>query len=118
MPSGTSGVCIMQVLGGSPGATTLQLRVYDGSLTYYRSHVLVQNTYNKWFRMNVIHHVSASNVKVYIDRVLKYDGAEVEQTLTTSSLVFILRMILPTAWNLVGRISNSLERIDIKLVPF
>ena len=76
MPSGTSGVCIMQVFGGSSSATTLQLRIYDGSLTYYRSPVLVQNTYNKWFRVNVIHDVSASNVKVYIDGVLKYDGAD------------------------------------------
>ncbi|KAI4297041.1 hypothetical protein L6164_036950 [Bauhinia variegata] len=74
VPSGSSGVCIMQVLGGTSSATTLQLRVYDGSLTYYRSPVLLQNTYNRWFRVNVIHDVGASTVKVYIDGVLKYQG--------------------------------------------
>lgn len=75
MPSGTTGVCIMQVFGGSSSATTSQLRVYDGSLTYYRSPVLAQNIYNRWFKVNVIHDVGASNVKVYLDGVLKYDGA-------------------------------------------
>ncbi|KAJ1429718.1 Concanavalin A-like lectin/glucanase domain superfamily [Sesbania bispinosa] len=76
VPSGTTGVCIMQVFGGSSSATTLQLRIYDGSLTYYRSPVLAQNIYNRWFRVNVIHDVGASNVKVYVDGVLKYDGAD------------------------------------------
>ncbi|XP_028797872.1 citrate-binding protein [Neltuma alba] len=75
VPSGTTGVCIMQVFGGSPTATTLQLRVYDGSLTSYRSPVLLRNMYNRWFRLNVIHDAAASNVKVYIDGVLKYNGA-------------------------------------------
>ncbi|XP_054807691.1 citrate-binding protein-like [Prosopis cineraria] len=74
VPSGTTGVCIMQVFGGSPSATTLQLRVYDASLTYYRSPVLFPNMYDTWFRLNVIHDVASSNVKVYIDGVLKYDG--------------------------------------------
>lgn len=63
----------MQIFGGSSSATTLQLRVYDTSLTYYRSPVLLQNMYNKWFRLNVIHDVGSSNVMVYIDGVLKYD---------------------------------------------
>uniref|UniRef100_A0A2N9HRB6 Alginate lyase 2 domain-containing protein n=1 Tax=Fagus sylvatica TaxID=28930 RepID=A0A2N9HRB6_FAGSY len=36
VPNGTSGVCIMQVFGARPGATTLMLRVDNGSLTYYR----------------------------------------------------------------------------------
>ncbi|WJX60302.1 hypothetical protein P8452_45527 [Trifolium repens] len=75
VPSGTSGVCIMQVFGGRSSATTSQLRIYDGSLTYYKSpHVLSQNIYNRWFRVNVIHDVDANNVKVYIDGVLKRDG--------------------------------------------
>ncbi|KAK4264814.1 hypothetical protein QN277_025941 [Acacia crassicarpa] len=75
VPSGTSGVCIMQVFGGSSSATTLQIRVYNASLTYYRSPVLLQNMYDRWFRLNVIHDVAASNVNVYIDGVLKYNGA-------------------------------------------
>ncbi|CAL5204292.1 unnamed protein product [Lathyrus oleraceus] len=74
VPSGTSGVCIMQVFGGSSTATTSQLRVYDGSLTYYRSPVLSANIYNRWFRVNAIHDVGANNVKIYIDGDLKYNG--------------------------------------------
>lgn len=74
VPQGTSGVCIMQVFGGSPQATTLMLRVYDGSLTYYQSPVIVPNIYNRWFRVNVIHDVGASKLKVYIDGVLKYEA--------------------------------------------
>ncbi|XP_058772946.1 citrate-binding protein-like [Vicia villosa] len=76
VPSGTSGVCIMQVFGGRSTATTTQLRIYDGSLTYYNSpHVLSQNIYDRWFKVNVIHNVDANNVKIYIDGVLKRDGA-------------------------------------------
>ncbi|GMN33337.1 hypothetical protein TIFTF001_004099 [Ficus carica] len=75
VPHGTSGVCIMQVFGASPNhATTLMLRVYNGSLTYYQSPVLVPNIYNKWFRVNVVHDVEGSNVKVYINRVLVYEA--------------------------------------------
>ncbi|KAH9669252.1 Alginate lyase2 domain-containing protein [Citrus sinensis] len=76
VPCGTSGVCIMQVLGASPPhATTLQLRVYNGSLSYYRDPILVPNVYDKWFRLNVIHDVNASTVKIYIDGTLKYEAA-------------------------------------------
>ncbi|CAK8539371.1 unnamed protein product [Lathyrus sativus] len=76
VPSGTSGVCIMQVFGGRSTATTTQLRIYDGSLTYYNSpHILSQNIYNRWFKVNAIHDVDANNVKIYIDGVLKRDGA-------------------------------------------
>ncbi|KAH9717885.1 Alginate lyase2 domain-containing protein [Citrus sinensis] len=73
VPCGTSGVCIMQVFGASlPRNTTLQLRVYNGSLTYYGAPILVPNIYDKWFRLNVIHNVNASTVKIYIDGSLKY----------------------------------------------
>lgn len=73
VPGGTSGVCIMQVFGANPTSTTSQLRVYDGSLNYYRDPVLSPNIYNRWFKVNVIHNVGANNVKVYIDGDLKYD---------------------------------------------
>ncbi|KAH7565976.1 hypothetical protein JRO89_XS08G0051400 [Xanthoceras sorbifolium] len=74
VPSGTSGVCIMQVFGASPPqATTLQLRVYNGSLAYYRGSVLVPNIYERWFRLNVIHDVDASRIKIYIDGILKHE---------------------------------------------
>lgn len=65
----------MQVFGASPShATTLMLRVYNGSLTYYQSPVLVPNIYNRWFRLNVVHDVEGSTVKVYIDGVLLYEA--------------------------------------------
>lgn len=74
VPCGTTGVCIMQVFGASPHATTLMLRVYNGSLTYYRASVIVPNIQDKWFKLNVIHDVDNSKVRVYIDGVLKYEA--------------------------------------------
>jgi hypothetical protein len=55
-----------------PLATTLMLRVYNGSLTYYRDPVLDPNIYDRWFRLNVIHDLDASNVTIYIDGVPKH----------------------------------------------
>ncbi|KAG6657386.1 hypothetical protein CIPAW_04G087300 [Carya illinoinensis] len=65
VPCGTSGVCVMQVFGSSPRphATTLMVRVYNDSPSYYRAPVLVPNIYDTWFRLTVIHDVEASNVK-------------------------------------------------------
>ncbi|MCD7461705.1 hypothetical protein HAX54_046839 [Datura stramonium] len=74
VPSGTSGVSIMQVFGASPTATTLMLRVYNGDLTYYRQ-TIEPNIYNRWFRLNVIHDVGASKLKVYINGVLKHEAS-------------------------------------------
>ncbi|OMO83675.1 Concanavalin A-like lectin/glucanases superfamily [Corchorus olitorius] len=73
---GTSGVCIMQIFGASPPhASTLMLRVYNGKLYYYRSgKPLLENIYDKWFRLNVIHYVDASKVHVYIDGVKKLEA--------------------------------------------
>lgn len=71
VPCGTSGVSIMQVFGSDPPhATTLMVRTYNGSLSYYRGPVLVQNIWDRWFYLNVIHDVEACNVKVYVDGVL------------------------------------------------
>lgn len=64
----------MQVFGASRHATTLMLRVYNGTLSYYRSPVLIPNVYDKWFRLNVIHDVKASKVKIYIDGVLIFEA--------------------------------------------
>ncbi|XP_027177710.1 citrate-binding protein-like [Coffea eugenioides] len=77
VPNGTSGVCIMQVFGASlPHNTTLMLRVYNGSLTYFeQANVLVHNIYDRWFRVNVIHEVAASKLKVYIDGVFIFEAA-------------------------------------------
>eukprot|EP00261_Vitis_vinifera_P005658 XP_002272726.1 PREDICTED: citrate-binding protein [Vitis vinifera] len=75
VPCGTSGVCTMQVFGASPPhATTLMLRVYNGTLSYYRAPALVDDIYDRWFRLNVIHDVDAAIVKVYIDGVLKFEA--------------------------------------------
>ncbi|OMO83676.1 Concanavalin A-like lectin/glucanases superfamily [Corchorus olitorius] len=72
--NGTSGVCIMQVLGASSHATTFMLRVYKGSLYYYRKGPIEKNIYDRWFKLNVIHDVDASKLKVYIDGVLKLEA--------------------------------------------
>ncbi|CDP12835.1 unnamed protein product [Coffea canephora] len=73
VPSGTTGVSVMQVFGASTQATTAMLRVYNPSLTYYRSPVIIPNVYNKWYRVNVIHDTGAGRVRVYIDGVLKHE---------------------------------------------
>ncbi|MED6218556.1 hypothetical protein PIB30_027769 [Stylosanthes scabra] len=76
VPRGTSGVCVMQIFGASHSrATTLMIRTYKGSLSYYRSPVLVPNIWNRWFKLNVIHDVDASTVKIYIDGVLVHEAA-------------------------------------------
>ncbi|KAK6125739.1 hypothetical protein DH2020_040513 [Rehmannia glutinosa] len=75
VPCGTTGVCVMQVFGSDPPhATTLMLRVYNGTLSYYQAPVIVPNIYDRWFKLNVIHDVEASRVKVYIDGVLKFEA--------------------------------------------
>ncbi|KAK9950001.1 hypothetical protein M0R45_005508 [Rubus argutus] len=75
VPSGTANVTIMQVFGASPHATTLMLIVgSNGTLTYYRTAVLDPYIYDRWFRVNVIHDVYASHLKVYIDGVLKFEA--------------------------------------------
>ncbi|CAI0380080.1 unnamed protein product [Linum tenue] len=75
VPSGTSGVCIMQVFGASEHASTLMVRVYGGNLAIYRSKVL-PDIYDRWFRLNVIHNVDDGEVKVYVDRSLVYKGPD------------------------------------------
>ncbi|XAR62487.1 hypothetical protein NMG60_11017255 [Bertholletia excelsa] len=57
VPNGSSGVTIMQIHGAREGATTLQLRIYDGDMKYYKFDVIETDLYDKWFRLNVIHDV-------------------------------------------------------------
>ncbi|CAN6353018.1 unnamed protein product [Urochloa humidicola] len=71
VPSGTTGVSIMQVFGGSGSATTLMLHVYDGSLRYYSQQVVEDNIYDRWFRLNVVHDVDKSRLTVFVDGVEK-----------------------------------------------
>ncbi|CAN1783161.1 Citrate-binding protein [Linum perenne] len=75
VPSGTSGVSIMQILGSwPPRATSLMLMVYDGSLCYYNeSQVVLRNVYDKWFKLNVIDDFDTGKIKVYINDELKLE---------------------------------------------
>ena len=60
----------MQIFGAAEHATTLMLHVYDGRLTYYHdvaAGVVDAGIYDRWFRLNVIHDVAASNVTVFVD---------------------------------------------------
>ncbi|CAI0436510.1 unnamed protein product [Linum tenue] len=70
VPKGTNGVCIMQVFGATRRATSLMLRVYNGSLMYYQRAVIVPEIFDRWFRLNVIHDVEAAALEVYVDGVL------------------------------------------------
>ncbi|KAJ1264983.1 hypothetical protein BS78_08G042400 [Paspalum vaginatum] len=72
VPSGTTGVSIMQVFGGagdSGPATTLMLHVYDGALRYYDRQVVEYGICDRWFRLNVVHDVGGSTVTVFVDGV-------------------------------------------------
>nr|DAD40071.1 TPA_asm: hypothetical protein HUJ06_014394 [Nelumbo nucifera] len=73
VPNGASGVCIMQVFGATLSNTTMILTVYNGSLMYYTKQVLVQDIYDKWFHLNVIHDADAGKVKVFIDGALSLE---------------------------------------------
>ncbi|GAA0152894.1 hypothetical protein LIER_11259 [Lithospermum erythrorhizon] len=76
VPHGTKGVSIMQVFGAAKHATTLMLIVNEnGALTYYRTNiVIVPHVYDKWFKLNVIHDVEKTRVRVYINDRLKYEA--------------------------------------------
>lgn len=75
VPQGTTRVSVMQIFGGDPPvATTLMLHVYNGNLYYYKREVILQNIYNKWIRVNVIHDVEGDSVEVHINGVLKFKG--------------------------------------------
>ena len=67
VPSGTTGVSIMQVFGAGETATTLMLHVYDGALRYYDRQLVEDAIYDRWFRLNVVHDVEVSTLTVYID---------------------------------------------------
>ncbi|KAJ0973303.1 hypothetical protein J5N97_021262 [Dioscorea zingiberensis] len=75
IPSGTTGVCIMQIFGmnGTNGGSTMMLRVYNGALMYYRRKLVMDGIYGRWFQLNVIHDVGSRNIKVFIDNELKLD---------------------------------------------
>ncbi|ONK71083.1 uncharacterized protein A4U43_C04F4550 [Asparagus officinalis] len=71
VPSGTTGVSIMQIFGASGRATTFMMWVHNGSINYYSHQMIQDNIYDRWFKVNVIHDTGAKKVHVYIDNVLK-----------------------------------------------
>ncbi|KAJ3703641.1 hypothetical protein LUZ61_007346 [Rhynchospora tenuis] len=73
VPSGTTGVSIMQIFGADNQATSIMLRVYNGQLKYYDKDVIEDNIYDRWFRVNVIHTVGGK-ITVFIDGTQKYEA--------------------------------------------
>ncbi|CAL4904050.1 unnamed protein product [Urochloa decumbens] len=69
VPSGTSGVSVMQIHNpeGDAHGTVLMLHVYDGVLRFYSGAAVEDGMYDRWFRLNVVHDVGASTVAVYVD---------------------------------------------------
>ena len=78
VPSGTSGVSVMQIHNeeGAAHATVLMLHVYDSVLRFYDGAAVEADISDRWFRLNVVHDVAASTVAVYIDGRRKF-GASV-----------------------------------------
>lgn len=62
----------MQIHGASEGATTLQLRIYNGNMKYYKYNLIATDLSDKWFRVNVIHDVGEGKITVFIDGVNKF----------------------------------------------
>ncbi|KAM0905326.1 hypothetical protein ACQ4PT_011266 [Festuca glaucescens] len=69
VPSGTSGVSVMQIHNeeGAEHSTVLMLHVYDGVLRFYSGQAVEGDIYDRWFRLNVVHDVDRSTVAVYVD---------------------------------------------------
>ncbi|KAH7525112.1 hypothetical protein FEM48_Zijuj06G0190600 [Ziziphus jujuba var. spinosa] len=72
VPNGTSGVTIVQIHGAAVGATSLQLRIYNGDMRYYKYNLVATNLYDKWFRVNIIHDVDKGKITVFIEGVKKF----------------------------------------------
>ena len=74
VPSGTSGVSVMQIHNeeGAAHSTVLMLHVYDGVLRFYSGAAIEPDIYDRWFRLNVMHDVGASTVAVYVDGEHKF----------------------------------------------
>ncbi|EFJ08733.1 hypothetical protein SELMODRAFT_131123 [Selaginella moellendorffii] len=77
VPSGTTGVCIMQIHGGRNSATALQIRV-DGPGDLIRTGADLEHAtfathiYDKWIHLNVIHDVDHEMLSIYLDGELKH----------------------------------------------
>ncbi|KAF8750609.1 hypothetical protein HU200_012328 [Digitaria exilis] len=65
VPSGTSGVSVMQIHNQEDAehSTVLMLHVYDGVLRFYSGAAVEPDIYDRWFRLNVVHDVGASTAR-------------------------------------------------------
>ncbi|MCO5602192.1 hypothetical protein L7F22_056320 [Adiantum nelumboides] len=75
--SSVTGVCIMQIFGGTPNtATALQLRVVDGSLLRYGGGLptipITSGIYDRWIHLNVIHNADLGTIQIFVDKILLY----------------------------------------------
>jgi len=77
VPSGTSGVNLMQIFGGGKdAASSFMLRIYDGELRRYSGQTLATNAYDKWWHLNVIHHAEQETIMVYLNHNLVWKGKD------------------------------------------
>jgi hypothetical protein len=65
--SGTSGVSIFQIFGASGKPSAFQLRVYDGALENYREDTFMDQIYDRWIPLVVLHNVETHKIKVIVD---------------------------------------------------
>jgi hypothetical protein len=74
----TNNESVMQIFGGTSGATTQMIRAYSsggGTLRKVPGSVtLATGIYGEWVRLNVIHDVGANNVKTYVNGKLMATG--------------------------------------------
>ncbi|KAH9289655.1 hypothetical protein KI387_033772 [Taxus chinensis] len=80
VPSGSTGVAVMQVMGGkNGGSAALQIRVYDGKLVQYGSDAARElgsaSVYDRWIHLNVIHDSDKKRMQIYLDGKLSSDAA-------------------------------------------
>ncbi|KAI9098402.1 hypothetical protein K1719_025027 [Acacia pycnantha] len=99
VPSGTPGATIAQIRRApkGKGATTLMLNIDHGNLWYYNGVMVVENLYDKWFRLNMIHDVDAETVSVFIngDQRTSFKAKIEEKLLTsTSNVAYMLLLVI------------------------
>lgn len=61
----------MQIQGARVGVTSLQLRIYDGDMKYYKFDIV---EYDRWFRLNVIHNVDDGKITLVYKSEVKDQG--------------------------------------------
>uniref|UniRef100_J3NBP3 Alginate lyase 2 domain-containing protein n=2 Tax=Oryza brachyantha TaxID=4533 RepID=J3NBP3_ORYBR len=76
VPSGTSGVSVMQIHNekGAEHATILMLHVYGGVLRFYDGPAITGDIYDRWFRLNVVHDAEVSMVAMFVNVERKFSA--------------------------------------------